>query len=87
VNLPNGTIKAVFASVQARLKNDDRMNANKGRYILSVGTDFWKNKTALWDKYLSNSDAGISRFKAIKSYWRTYYMTSAPRAIIHECIN
>lgn len=77
VNIDPEDIKGVWISVQSRLildrvnDVDDRKDAN---FLLSVGGDYWENRSAKWDYWTTNGDIGIGRFRYIDTKWRTYNM-------------
>lgn len=76
-------IGAVVVSCEARLivnnpgQPDDRPDAF---WMLSVGADYWKDKTAAWDNFRTNGDVAISRFRKLGPDWQTVYMHTATEA-------
>jgi hypothetical protein len=73
-------INGIFVTVQARLivdqKNlpDDRHLA---RYLLSVGGDYWINKTARWaGTGVNNNDISLGRFKYVTIDWKAFNMST-----------
>jgi len=73
-------INGIFVTVQARLVpdntnlKDDRLYA---RYLLSVGGDYWLNKTAKWAGIgVNNNDIALGRLKYVTTYWTAFNMTT-----------
>jgi hypothetical protein len=89
---PNGRVSinpkdvaGIFVTVQARLIIDNPQQADdrfKARYLLSVGGDYWLNLTAKWDKWTTNSDIGIGKFKHVTTEWQAFnIITLSPTEI------
>ncbi|MEH2435542.1 MAG: hypothetical protein V7K25_15060 [Nostoc sp.] len=74
-------VMGMFTTVQARLvvdnfnKPDDR---SKARYILSGGGDYWFNLTARWNKFATNKDFGIGKFKYVQTNWQAFNLITLP---------
>lgn len=74
-----GDIKGVFTTVRAKLIRDDPDAPDdryRARYLLGMGADFWLSKTAPWDDFKTNYDAGIGRHKYVTKNWRAFNMTT-----------
>lgn len=80
VELPAGRIRGISVLVRARLVGD---NSNKSRYLLSAGADYWLNRNATWDRFTTNGDIGIGRFKWITREWRWFTMNTVGNSIYH----
>jgi hypothetical protein len=72
-------IGGVFVTVEARLvvgdpkKPDDRASA---RYLVSVGADYWVNRSARWDHFKTNDAVGLGRFKYVTKEWQACNFTT-----------
>jgi hypothetical protein len=53
-----------------------RHGASAGCFVLSVGADYWRSRTASAGA-TNVSDAGIGRFKRVGRRWRAFSMTTA----------
>jgi hypothetical protein len=72
-------IAGVFTTVQARLVIDDPQkpdDRDQARLLLCMGGDYWLNTTAQWDKWKTNGDIAIARFKYVKKGWQAFNMTT-----------
>ena len=78
--MPNGTgipIAGVFSTVQARLILDNENgldDRDQSEYLLSVGSDYWRNMEIGWDYWKTNGDTGIGRFKYVTKEWKAFNM-------------
>lgn len=72
-------IGGVFVTVEARLvvndaaKPDDR---RRGRYLLSVGADYWASRHATWNHFKTNDAVGVGRFKYVTEQWQAFNFTT-----------
>jgi hypothetical protein len=83
---PNGRVlinpddvNGIFTTVQARLVTDNPQqpdDRSKARYLLSMGADYWLNLTAQWDKWTTNGDIGIGKFKYVTTRWQAFNMVT-----------
>jgi hypothetical protein len=80
-------VAGIFTTVQARLITDNLQQPDdrfKARYLLSVGGDYWLNLTAQWDKWTTNSDIGIGKFKHVTTKWQAFNMITLPPTEIRK---
>ena len=68
-----GRVADVAVVVRARRT---RHGARAGCFVLSVGADYWRSRTATAGS-TNVSDAGIGRFKRVSRRWRAFSMTTA----------
>lgn len=79
LDIDTADIGGIFTTAQARLiiddmnKPDDRLIA---RFVLSIGADYYLDKTIVPDPPRTNKDAGIGRFKFVNIGWRSFNMTT-----------
>lgn len=82
-------IGAVIVSCEARLVlHDPRLPDDRETafWMLSVGADYWKDKTAAWDNFKTNGDVAIGRFRKLTPEWQTVYMHTATESQIKAYI-
>ncbi len=72
-------IGGIITTVEARLVADSpEIAIENAVYLMSVGADYWSTKDAVWDRWLTNGDVGIGRFRRIDGNWQIYTMSSLP---------
>jgi len=79
VSIDPQDIQGLLTTVKARLVVDDPLEPDdrpQAKYVLSAGGDYWKNLTVPWDHLKTNGDAGIGKFKYVKSEWQSFNMTT-----------
>jgi hypothetical protein len=52
--------------------------------VLSMGADYWRDRTSAWSGSRNNVDAGIGRFKRLDRRWRLFTMTTASPALLRQ---
>ncbi|UBF25959.1 hypothetical protein K9N68_31220 [Kovacikia minuta CCNUW1] len=80
-------VAGIFTTVQARLIVDDPQRPNdlvKARYLLSMGGDYWLDSTAKWNKFSTNGDIGIGKFKYVTPQWQAFNMSTLSPAEIRR---
>ncbi|MGA7935219.1 MAG: hypothetical protein WCA35_16845, partial [Kovacikia sp.] len=73
--------------VQARLVVDNPQqpgDLERARYLLSMGGDYWLNLTAEWNKFATNGDIAIGKFKYVTPNWQAFNMTTLTAAQIRQ---
>lgn len=79
-----GDVAGLFVVLQARLVPDPNAAAGEHwreqHYVLSVGVDYWRDKSVAWHDWKTNDDAGIGRFKRVLPCWRDFTMTTLSAA-------
>ncbi|MEL6385489.1 MAG: LamG domain-containing protein [Cyanobacteria bacterium J06626_18] len=80
-------VGGVYTTVDAKLilddpnKPDDRAQA---KYLMGMGSDYWKDATAGWDNFKTNYDAVVGRFRYVDSEWDSFGATSFTEEAIEE---
>jgi hypothetical protein len=80
-------VDGIFTTVQARLIVDDPQRPNdlaQARYLLSMGGDYWLNQTAKWNRFTTNGDIAIGKFKFVTPQWKAFNMTTLSAAKIRQ---
>lgn len=83
-NVDPSDLSGIFVSVTARMAPEDY--AAGARYVMDAAADYWSSRTATWDKFKTNGDAGIGRMKFLTPEWRTFYMTTAKEKELGYCL-
>jgi len=89
VNYPKNDVKGCYVTVRARLIMDDpngEDDRDSARYVMSVGGDWWKSLTAVWDNWTTNKDMGIGRFRFVTPEWKSFNMITLPADTVRKYI-
>jgi len=78
-------IKGLFVVCKGRLTGGQ---ANQDpRYLLSVGADYWKNKSAKWaPNYENNVSVGTGRMKYVTRNWEYYTLHTFSQTEVQDII-
>lgn len=77
VTIDPDDIAAVWTAIDGRLILDDHAGVNdmsQACMMMSVGADYWTNRSAEWDQWTTNGDIGIGRFRYLTKDWQTFNM-------------
>jgi hypothetical protein len=80
-------VAGIFTTVLARLIVDNPQQVDdrsKARYLLSMGGDYWLNRTVQWESWTNPvvGDIGIGKFKYVTAKWQAFNMiTLSPTQI------
>lgn len=67
-------IGSILVRAEARMNPEDY--GSGARFVMNVAADYWLDRSAPWDNYRTNGDAGVGRFKNLTEDWRKFYMTT-----------
>ena len=80
-------VAAMASSFEARLLVADPAkpaDLGSARLLGSCGGDFWQARDSRWDKWKTNGDWAIGRFKLITPEWKAFTGTSAEAGVLRE---
>ncbi|MCW5943166.1 MAG: hypothetical protein KIS66_13105 [Fimbriimonadaceae bacterium] len=72
-------VAGVVTAVEARLVLDDPKlpdDRATARLLMSVGADYWKSADAVWDRFKTNGDVAIGRFRYVNKEWGWFTMST-----------
>lgn len=75
--LPSGPICGVLVLVQARAVPVTEGSYKTPTILLGLGADYWLNKTAPWNNYLTNTGVGVGRLKLVSTGWTWFGFSTA----------
>ncbi len=87
VDIDPTDIEIIYSTVQARLivddsnKPDDRSTA---RYLLSMGGDYWYDKSVQWAEFKTNGDFAIGRFKYVTNEWQAFNAWAGNESVLRN---
>jgi hypothetical protein len=78
VNFLNSSLIGIVVTVEARLLPIEKLqDVPLGpAFIISVGADYWKTTTSVWDEYHSSKGIATGRFEILTHDWHCYTMTT-----------
>lgn len=78
LTLPDEPLCGVIVTVQARrLPTPDVDEADTGHYLIGLGADYWRDRTAKWNGKDSNPGIALGRLKYVTDDWRWHALNTA----------
>jgi hypothetical protein len=77
VSINPADIGAVVTTVRARLAPGTFSTTGRAPcYVISMGADYWRGLESQWNRFSTNKDVGIGRFKRVDGKWRLFTMST-----------